>query len=66
MLAAATAPKYDSLNHEEFCLPRPDEDAPRIEGFVSYSDDPQTGRSRPTAFVTRCLECGVAKYRPID
>lgn len=66
MPSATAAPVYDVLNHEEFCLPRPGEEAARIEGFVAYSDDERTGRSRPVAFVTRCLECGVAKYRPID
>ena len=54
-----------AIRHEEFCLPRPDETGPRIEGFVAYEDDAQTGRTRPAAVVTRCLECGAASYKPI-
>jgi hypothetical protein len=53
-----------SIRHEEFCLPRPGEKEPRVEGFVAYADDAQTGRSRPAAFVSRCLECGAAVYDP--
>ena len=52
-----------SLRHEEFCLPRPDEKEPRIEGFLAYEDDPESGRARASAFVTRCLECGAASYK---
>lgn len=54
-----SAPK---LRHEEFCLPRPNEDAPRIERYTYMTDDPATGRSRPTHDVYRCLECGAASY----
>lgn len=52
------------LIHERFCLPRPDEEAPRIEGFVAYVDGPN-GFSVPHTFVTRCLECGATHHRPI-
>lgn len=51
-----------TLRHEEFCLPRPGADSPRIESYVHYDDDPKSGRSRPTHDVTRCLECGAANY----
>ncbi len=50
------------LRHEEFCLPRPDETAPRIETFPYLQDNPATGRSTKTHTVTRCLECGAANY----
>lgn len=52
------------IRHEEFCLPRPGQQSPRIESYVHSDDDPQTGRSRPTHDVTRCLECGAANYQP--
>lgn len=52
-----------SVRHEEFCLPRPGEKEPRLEGFTAYEDDAQTGRTRPAAVVTRCLECGAASYK---
>jgi hypothetical protein len=66
MPAVETKLDLKSLRHEEFCLPRPGEEKPRVEGFVAYIDDAQMGRSRPSAFVTRCLECGAAVYRPIS
>ncbi len=56
------APK---VRHEEFCLPRPDADGPRLESYLAYTDDPGTGRSRPTHTVHRCCECGAATYIPI-
>lgn len=51
-----------ALRHEYFCLPRPGDEEPRVEGFVAYIDDVETGRSRPVSFVTRCLECGAQHY----
>jgi hypothetical protein len=64
-MPAATATKLDtdSIRHEDFCLPRPSEKEPRLEGFIAYEDDARTGRTRPAAFVTRCLECGAASYK---
>ena len=59
---AKAAPK---VRHEEFCLPRPGADEPRIENYVAYDDDPKSGRSRATHKVTRCLECGAANYQQI-
>ncbi len=53
------------IRHEEFCLPRPGLDEPRVEHFTAYGDDPGTGRSRPTHAVHRCLECGAAHYQQI-
>ncbi len=50
------------LRHEDFCLPRPDETAVRIETFPYLQDDPATGRATKTHTVTRCLECGAANY----
>lgn len=70
MPAAPTAPKSrlnpKAIRHEAFCLPRPEAEEPRVEGFVAYTDDAGTGRSRAAAFVTRCLECGAAAYDPQD
>jgi hypothetical protein len=60
MAVTTAAPQ---IRHEEFCLPRPGLDAPRIESFVALADDPHTGKSTPTHNVTRCLECGAATYR---
>ena len=53
------------IPHEEFCLPqsaRGDGTAtePRIEQYRASGDD-GTGRER-VLIVTRCLECGVARY----
>lgn len=58
----AAVRKLAAVAHEHFCLPRPEADQPRLEGFVAYEDEP-SGRSRPVAFVTRCLECGAATYQ---
>lgn len=58
---AVAEKKLAVVKHEEFCLPRPNADSPRIEGFVAYQDA-ATGRSVPAAFVTRCLECGATTY----
>lgn len=60
----ATATKAaDKVRHEEFCLPRPGEQEPRMETYPHMGDDPETGRSAPTHDVTRCLECGAATYQ---
>ena len=53
------------IRHEEFCLPRPNADAPRLEEYPQHGDDPVTGRSRVTHRVTRCMECGAAHYLTI-
>ncbi len=50
--------------HEAFCLPRDGMVEPRLEYYSHLSDDPDTGRSRPTHDVHRCLECGSATYTP--
>lgn len=60
---AATTTAAPTVRHEEFCLPRPGSDEPRIERYVQLDDDPKTGRSRPTHDVTRCMECGAANYK---
>lgn len=65
MPKAATAPKLDEVRHEYFCLPREGEDAARLEGFLAYTDE-ASGLSRASSFVTRCLECGAATYRPLS
>lgn len=55
--------KPDSkIRHEEFCLPRPGADGPRVESYPYLADDVASGRSRPVATVTRCIECGATHY----
>lgn len=63
---ASTTTAKPALRHEEFCLPRPGETEPRIEGYSHFEDDPKTGRSRATHKVTRCLECGAARYDRLE
>lgn len=59
----ATSTKVEpAVRHEQFCLPRKELAEPRIETFVAVTDDPRTGRSRPSHDVTRCMECGAANY----
>ena len=53
------------LAHELFCLPRPDEDGPRIESYTATGTVDSEGRERKWS-VTRCLECGATTYRPKD
>lgn len=60
----ATASMTVKVRHEDFCLPRPGEQKPRIESYVHMGDDPASGRSAPTHDVTRCLECGATNYQP--
>ncbi len=57
-----TAPK---LRHEEFCLPRPGADAPRIESYPFYSDGQAGGRPAVTHIITRCIECGAQNNNEI-
>lgn len=45
------------IEHEEFCLPRPDEDRPRIESYRGErSNEHGVVVARP--LVQRCLDCG--------
>jgi len=60
--AKTTTPK---VRHEEFCLPRPGSDEPRIESFFFYEDDPKGGRSKATHLITRCIECGAQTNKQI-
>lgn len=50
-----------ALRHEEFCLPRPGEDAARIEGYRQPKYDDK-GLAVASVSVVRCLECGAASY----
>lgn len=52
------------IAHEEFCLPRPENDEPRLEQYTAIGDDSK-GHERALT-VTRCIECGAATYRPKD
>ncbi len=47
--------------HAEFCLPRPGEDAPRIETYGAPRYNEQ-GYLVSTVRVVRCQECGAATY----
>lgn len=61
MPATTPAPAMPKISHEHFCMPRPDATEPRIEGFWAARVDRngvESGRIR----VTRCLECGAARY----
>lgn len=62
---AKAVPNANRVRHEEFCLPRPGADEPRIESFPYYGDDAATGRSRITHRITRCMECGASHYEQI-
>ncbi len=50
-----------AFQHEEFCLPRPGEDAPRVE---SYGLDRENDHGQVIATVrcVRCQECGAISY----
>ncbi len=50
------------VRHEAFCLPTGNRAEVRIERFAAVSEDPVSGKSRPTHDVTRCIECGAATY----
>lgn len=52
----------DTLQHEDYCLPRPGADAPRIESYRSERTD-DTGRVTSRPVVTRCIECGAQETR---
>jgi hypothetical protein len=51
-----------ALKHEEFCLPRPGADAPRVETWRAprYAADGITPAG--SVAVVRCVECGSATY----
>lgn len=66
MPGTMTAPRAAELRHEVFCLPVHGENAPRIETYPAMVDDPVTGRSRRSANVRRCIECGAAAYTPLE
>ncbi len=63
--ATVNAAENLPLAHELFCLPRPDEDGPRIESYTASGSLTPDGRERKW-LVTRCQECGAASYRPKD
>ena len=58
----ATQAVVTEVRHEEFCLPRPGQAEPRIEVYPHYEDHPKSGRAYQTHTVTRCIECGAARY----
>lgn len=58
-----SAPTPTIPRHADFCLPRPGEDAPRIEAYrvTRYGADGLTAAG--SCQVVRCLECG---FRTVD
>lgn len=52
-----------AFRHEDFCLPRPGEDAPRIETYrVPIYDGGAGVYPTGSTEVCRCIECGAATY----
>lgn len=49
------------LRHADYCMPRPGEDAPRVEIYTATRDDDQ-GHPVATVRVARCMECAAATY----
>lgn len=48
--------------HADFCLPRPGEDAPRIEAYRAPKYGPDGLTPAGSASVVRCVECAFATY----
>ncbi len=50
-------PSVTAVMHEPFCLPRPGEEEPRMEGYrlPRYADDGTTVVGHAT--IQRCIEC---------
>ena len=51
-----------NLRHEDFCTPRPGEDAVRIERYRLPTYGPDGINAVGSVAVVRCLECGAATY----
>lgn len=51
-----------ALQHEEYCAPRPGEDAARVEAYTASRDNEHGGMPIPAVRVVRCQECGAASY----
>ncbi len=51
-----------NLAHADFCLPRPGEDAPRIERYTAPRYNQDGSRVVAVVAIERCLECGNATY----
>ena len=48
--------------HADYCLPRPGEDAPRMESYRAPKYGPDGLVPAGSVEVVRCLECGFATY----
>jgi len=48
--------------HADFCLPRPGEEAPRIEAYSAARYGPDGLTVVGSTQVVRCQECGFATY----
>ena len=48
------------IEHEEFCLPRPGYDNPRVEQYVQSVD--VEGQAPRRILTVRCQECGGTNY----
>jgi len=64
-MSASTLTAPPNVRHEEFCQPTGGRDSIRIESYLHYEDNPETGRSRSTHKVTSCIECGARHYQKI-
>lgn len=50
------------MTHEYWCQPTGERTEIRVEQFIAYRDDTSSNRSTPSVRVTRCCECGSARY----
>lgn len=65
MAAAPVTSPLPTIHHEHWCQPTGGRDAIRVEQYLAYTDDEKTGRSLPSKRVTRCQECGEARYEDL-
>lgn len=56
------APELPKVAHEYFCQPRPKNKEPRIESYLAAQVDANGVETGRKIRVTRCLECGAARY----
>ncbi len=54
-----------TFEHAEYCLPRPDADAARMEKYGSPRYNEQ-GQVVGVVTVLRCIECGNASYNGVQ
>lgn len=64
MAGTAAITALPKINHEHWCAPTGGRAEVRVEQFSAYQEN-EAGRAVPVVRVTRCLECGEARYDPI-